>query len=412
MSEASTRPPGRRGTARAGPSPRARIEAALRDNIVDVWPWDEEAKADLVLDAGAAGSWTVRARGRHIAVSFGAAPRATATVYTDAETLAEVLEGTRCGAETWLKGFLRLRGSIALAMKLEGLIDVTRPRSFPQPRRITAAGVDTFYLEAGEGPPVLLLHGLGAMAASMLPTMMALSDRYRVVAVDLPGFGESSKPIRRYHAEFFAEYVVKLLDELGIERAHLVGNSMGGRISLEVAMSHPDRVDRLALFAPAMAFRRFRQFVPLVKMLRPELGVVPIIVPRATVMTVLKQIFSQSDRVATSWYDAAVDEFLRVFAQPRARISFFSAAREIYLDDPFGYGGFWNRVRDLSRPALFIWGDRDILVPAKFARHVEATVPEAKSIVLPDCGHVPQFEHPEVTHEHVLNFFSVATEAA
>ncbi len=402
LSPSSTpRPPG------IGESPRVRIERALRDNIVNVWPWNEDAHSDLVLDAGAAGSWTVRARGRSVRIEEGTTRRPTGTVYTDPETLAEILEGSRCGAETWLKGFLRVRGSIALAMKLEGLIAAPRPPEFPRPHRIVAGGIDTFYLEAGVGPPVVLLHGLGAMAASMLPTMMALSGDHRVVAVDLPGFGESSKPVRAYHAGFFAKWVPDLLDQLGIERAHFVGNSMGGRISLEVALRFPERVDRLALFAPAMAFRRFRQFVPFVKMARPELGAFPVPVPRSLVMGVLQQIFSRSDRVPPSWYEAAVDEFLRVFSDARARVAFYSAARQIYLDDPFGEEGFWNRLRELTRPALFLWGDRDILVPAGFARHVETAVPEAVSIVLDDCGHVPQFEAPDVTHAHVRRFFGL-----
>ncbi len=359
-----------------------------------------------MLDAGDEGNWTLQVRGRRVFVHRGGSQRPAAVVEADAATLAELLEGRRSGTELWLSGALRVRGSIALALQLEGLIQSPeRQVHFPRPRRIKAYGIDTFFLEAGQGPAVVLLHGLGATNASMLPTMHDLAADHRVIAPDLPGFGDSAKPVRAYHARFFARWLVSLLDELGIERAHLIGNSMGGRIAIEVALSHPQRVDRLALFAPAVAFRKLRQFVPLVRVLRPELAAMPMAVPRSTVTGMLEQMFSRGDRLQQAWYQAATDEFLRVFSTRRGRIAFFSAAREIYLDHPFGESGFWHRLRDLSRPALFLWGDRDALVPARFARHVEAGVPAARSIVLPDCGHVPQFEHPAVTHQLVREFF-------
>ena len=75
-----------------------------------------------------------------------------------------------------------------------------------------------------------------------------------------------------------------------------------------------------------------------------------------------------------------------------------------YLEEAHGEAGFWDRLSALSRPALFLWGERDQLVPSRFAPHVEAVLPGARSIVLDDCGHVPQFEHPAVTHRLVRDF--------
>src|SRR5690606_29882980 len=193
-------------------------------------------------------------------------------------------------------------------------------------------------------PPVVLLHGLGATNASMLPSLRDLSRDHRVIAPDLPGFGDSAKPLRRYHAQFFARWVVALLDRLGLECAHLIGNSMGGRIAIEVGLSHPDRVNRLALFAPAMAFKKLRQLVPLVRLMRPELGAMPLVVPRLTVTSTLRMIMARSQRLPNAWYEAAADEFLRVLATARGRISLFSAAQQIYLDEAFGQHGFWARL--------------------------------------------------------------------
>jgi pimeloyl-ACP methyl ester carboxylesterase len=386
---------------------RERIEAALDRQLVHVWPFDDLEQADLVLDARPVGSWTVHARDGRVTFKVGRVRRPTTTVYADATTLTEVLEGVRSGVTAWIQGDLVMRGNIALALKLEGLLrGPERPVNFPKPGRVYAHGIDTFYLEAGRGPPVVLLHGLGSTNSGMLPTLDDLARDYRVIAPDIPGFGESSKPIRPYHAGFFARWLTALLDELGIERAHLVGNSMGGRIAIEVALRAPDRVDRLALLAPAVALKKLRQFVPLVRYVRPELAFLPLPVTRSTVMRVSKGLFADSRRIDASWHEAAADEFLRIFSTPRGRIAFFSALREIYLDAPWGARGFWSRLERLSRPALFLWGDRDPLVPAKFARHIERAVPHALSIVLEDCGHVPHFEHPERTHRLIRQFFA------
>ena len=99
---------------------------------------------------------------------------------------------------------------------------------------------------------------------------------------------------------------------------------------------------------------------------------------------------------------------MRVFNTARGRIAFFSAARQIYLEEPWGDTGFWDRLPALSVPSLFVWGRRDRLVPAAFAGHVERMLPAARSVVLEDCGHVPQFELPERTHELAREFLASA----
>ena len=392
---------------RADQAARDRIEAALDYQLVHVWPFDDLERADLVLDARPVGSWTVHASNGRVTFKVGRTRKPTTTVYASAHTLIEVLEGVRSGVTAWLEGDLRMRGNIALALKLEGLLrGPQRPRNFPRPGSVYAGGLDTFYLEAGEGEPVVLLHGLGSTTSGMLPTLDDLARDYRVIAPDIPGFGDSSKPIRPYHAGFFARWLIALLDELGIDRAHVVGNSMGGRIALEAALRHDDRIDRLALLSPAMALKKVRQFVPIVQVLRPELALLPLPARRSMVIAVVRRLFAEPDRVDPSWYEAAADEFMRVFSTPRGRIAFFSALREIYLDVPLGPRGFWTRLERLSRPALFVWGDRDLLVPAKFARHTERAVPHARSIILENCGHVPHFERPKETHRLIRDFFA------
>jgi len=380
-----------------------RLENALRGRLEIASPLKRGEQATVVFDAGD-GAWTFHMRGHQIRLATGRARRPTTTIIADPGTLTALLDGSLSGVDAFLSGKLRIRGNMALALELEGFDHPSKPIRFPRARRVDTGGIETFYLEAGQGPPVVLLHGLGATNASMLPTLWDLSREYRVLAPDLPGFGGSGKPFARYHPRFFARWLSSFLSAVGVERAHLVGNSMGGRIAIETALRTPERIDRLVLYAPSMAFRRLRTFVPIVRLLAAEMGALPIMIPRATVLTVLRTLFADPCRLADAWYDAAADEFLRVFASARGRVAFFSAARQIYIEEAYGARGFWHRLGRLRRPALFLWGDQDRLVPHAFARHVEAVAPRAESIVLEDCGHVPQFEHPRLTHQLVRRF--------
>ena len=120
----------------------------------------------------------------------------------------------------------------------------------------------------------------------------------------------------------------------------------------------------------------------------------------------IRSIFAEPNRLPDAWYDSAADEYLRVLKHYRHRRAFYSAMREIYLDAAYGADGFWDRLPGLKAPALFVWGDRDWLVPASFAQHVTLALPEATSVVLPDCGHVPQYEQPDETAGLVREFLA------
>ena len=258
----------------------------------------------------------------------------------------------------------------------------------------------------GDDPPVLLLHGLGATNASMLPTLAALAEDHRVIAPDSPGFGASAAPRGPYSPAWFAAWVEELQVATRSRGAVLVGNSLGGRVALEQGLTRPRSVRGVVLLTPSPAFRRLRQWVPLVRVLPPELARLPLALSHRLVVEGIRSMFSVPDRLPRTWYDAAADEFRRVMSSPAHRVAFFQCARQIYLEDAYGRAGFWDRLPSLVPPALFVWGDRDRLVPASFARHVTEALPDAGSIVVEDCGHVPQFEHPEATHELLRGFLA------
>jgi pimeloyl-ACP methyl ester carboxylesterase len=256
-------------------------------------------------------------------------------------------------------------------------------------------------LEAGTGDPVVAIHGLGATKASFLASVAALAPDFRVIAIDLPGFGDSDKPIgAAYDARFFANAVVELLDALELDSANLLGNSLGGRVALEVALREPERARRLALLAPSLAWLRNRPWAPALRLVRPELGLLPH-APRPVVERIIERAMPEA---TNGWAAAGIDEFLRSFTTSRGRAAFYAAARQIYLEEPEGDDGFWPRLKQLEVPSLFIWGKRDGLVPRAFARHVTEAVPAAEHLEL-NCGHVPQMERPRETHEAIARFF-------
>jgi pimeloyl-ACP methyl ester carboxylesterase len=330
-------------------------------------------------------------------------PDATLTATEPAwRTVAEDLRG---GMDAYGSGRLSVRGNLHVGV---GFLAATSGLSGPgrlRFRMVPTRRARLSILEAGTGPPVMALHGLGGTKGSFLPTAAELGGRFRVIAADLPGFGDSEKPIgARYDAGFFARAAIDLLDALELERAHLIGNSLGGRVALEVGLLHPDRVDRLALLCPALAWRGERRLAPLLRLARPELGLVQL-APRSLIEAVVRRLVPDAEE---GWAAAGVDEFLRSYLTPAGRAAFYASARQIYLDEPHGEDGFWPRLGALQAEALFVWGRHDRLVPAAFARHVSDALPQARHVVL-DCGHVPQIERPRRTHELIGEFLGEMT---
>jgi len=324
---------------------------------------------------------------------------ADARLNADAPTWNAIERDVRGGMEAFQAGRLKVRRNLHAGVSFLAATSGVTGEARLRFASVTARPGRLSYLQAGTGPPVVAIHGLGATKASMLPTVAALAPDFRMIALDLPGFGESGKPLgAAYDARFFADSVVELLDALGIERAHFVGNSLGGRVALELGLRHADRAERLALLAPSMAWRRSRPWAPLLRLLPPELGAL-----QPTPGAVRGIVDRVIPGAADGWTAAGVDEFMRSYLTPHGRAAFYAAARQIYLEEPHGEHGFWPRLRTLRAPALFVWGRQDRLVPLGFARHVTDALPTAEHLEL-DCGHVPQLERPRQTHAALRAF--------
>jgi len=328
-----------------------------------------------------------------------AGKRADAVLKADAVVWRMIARDVRGGMAAFQAGRLAIRRNMHIGV---GFLAAT---GHDHPGRLHFKSVKTrvgsvSMLEAGDGPPLLMLHGLGATKAEFLPTVVELAASHRVIAMDLPGFGDTDKPFPApYDPPFFASWAESLLDELDIDQAHVLGHSMGGRVALEFGLRNPDRTHGLILMTPSMAWLGSRRWANYLRLVRPELGILQP-APRQIVEEVVRRVVPGA---ADEWTRAGIEEFLRAYLTPRGRVAFYAAARNIYLEEPHGPDGFWDRLEELQSEALFIWGRRDTLVPIGFRRHVEEALPHARHEVV-DCGHVPQLESPTQTHAAIRRF--------
>jgi pimeloyl-ACP methyl ester carboxylesterase len=327
-----------------------------------------------------------------------------AVLSADAATWARIAANLRGGMDAFRAGQLGLRGSLHVGV---GFLAATSGADEPGRLEFHTLRTRGFgrisALSAGTGPETIVcVHGLGGTKASFLPTVNALADDYRVVAIDLPGFGESDKPIGApYDAPWFSRAAFEAMDALGVERAHIAGNSMGGRVAIEAGLTDRDRIGALVLLSPALAWLKSRPWAPLIRALRPELGLIQP-APRPIVEAMVHRLVPAANG---GWTAAGIDEFLRAYLTRSGRAAFYAAARNIYLDEPHGDEGFWTRLESLQCDSLFVWGRKDTLVPIGFMKHVERALPKARHVEL-SCGHVPQVERPRETHAAIRKFLA------
>jgi pimeloyl-ACP methyl ester carboxylesterase len=320
--------------------------------------------------------------------------RADTLIEADERTWRAVARDSASGLQAFGGGKLKMRGNLHVGV---GFLSATS--GAPAERRLRfgrAAGLS--YMEAGEGVPVVMIHGLGGTKASFLPTVVALAAAgYHAIAIDQPGFGDSHKPLlAAYDAPYMARAAEKFLDARDIDSAHVIGNSLGGRVTLELGLAHADRTRKLALLACSLPWKRRPAWARYLPLLRPELGLIQP-APRALVEEIVRRSIPNG---RSGWAAAGIDEFVRAYCTPRGRAAFYAAARHILLERS---EEFWERLGTLDREALFIWGRYDQVVPRSFGKHVRQALPAAKHLDL-HSGHVPQIERPAETEAALKRF--------
>lgn len=249
---------------------------------------------------------------------------------------------------------------------------------------------------------VVLIHGLTATHRYWKDNIGALADRRRVIAFDLPGFGQSHKPDADYSIDFFVRALWTLLDGVGIERASLVGNSMGGHIAMAAAVDAPDRVDKLVLVSPA-GVHPFPDWILrgagaafAMAALAHRLAPLPR-VPRAFVHALFSAVFPTRPDLARRYVSA----YSQAIASPDYRLHVRSALRALHGVTRRPMAPHLHRLR---APTLIMWGARDYLLPVAAARPLQRLIPHARLVIYGRSGHCPMVDQPERWNRDVVAF--------
>ncbi|QGN48744.1 alpha/beta fold hydrolase [Micromonospora sp. WMMC415] len=274
----------------------------------------------------------------------------------------------------------------------------------PRPRHVTVAGRRVCHRVDGDGPPVLLLHGIGRTMRDFDDLHERLAQRFRVHSVDLPGYGGSLPMTAPYTLPELAGFVGRYLDVVGVDRpVHLVGNSLGGAVAMQFAATEPARVASLGLITPAgfgkevtillrlLALRPFGRLL-----LRPSRWSAR----RAERALFHDAAFATAERIAYA---------LEVARQPHAARVMLETAH--HLGTLRGVSPQWReelltRVEKLDLPTLIVWGDRDLILPATHLEAARTRLPRARTHLFNDCGHMPQIERAEEFHRLLVDFWA------
>jgi pimeloyl-ACP methyl ester carboxylesterase len=269
-------------------------------------------------------------------------------------------------------------------------------------RMLDIGGVETHVVEAGSGPPVLLLHGFADTCDGWRRIVPRLLAHHRVIAIDIPPFGRSHMPVLRDGQtliDFYGEYFPRLFEELEVEQAAVMGHSLGGAVALSIALEQPQSVSHLCLIAPAgLGVRapwwwqalagRPVNWMALLKLPNP--------IAAQAIRTAMRGFLEERLMFDNRGLDHAIEYFVDLYGGRRELERLLSAGRALI---PGYTGDLLQRSRHLARPVTVIWGRHDRLAPVEHAASFAAAVPQSRVHLLEGCGHYPQIELPAQVNE-------------
>jgi pimeloyl-ACP methyl ester carboxylesterase len=255
----------------------------------------------------------------------------------------------------------------------------------PELRSTTVFGRTIKYYDVGSGPPLLLIHGIGGDADEWVFCLEPFSASHRVIALDLLGFGRSDKPLIDYHIAGFVEVVDQFLQALKLERAAILGESLGGWIASAFALEFPHIVEKLVLIDAAGVWDNLRGLPIDVR-----------VSTRAHPREIFQFLFHDK-RLAVDWLidlsyqlhlergdGYTIDSILRSQESGRER-----------LDEVIG---------KLDVPTLIVWGEQDRMLPLEIGQNLHRLIPNSQLEVIPECGHLPMLEKPAELAARVVKF--------
>jgi 2-hydroxy-6-oxonona-2,4-dienedioate hydrolase len=252
------------------------------------------------------------------------------------------------------------------------------------PEKVTAVfGQNIHYYEAGQGPVVILLHGLGAVKEVWMASFGALAPKYHVYAVDQIGFGHSDKPLLDYKIATFADFLQGFMQAQSISKATLVGNSLGGWIALDFAVQYPGMVDKLVLVDSA----------GLPWMQAPAVDLNPSSL--AGTRTMLQSLFYDKEMVTDGFVRQVFTDRMRNNDSYTIQRTMAGFATPQFED---------TKLSSIHARTLVVWGGQDELIPVASGEKLRDGIAGAKLVVFEQCGHVPQIEKPVEFNKALLEF--------
>jgi len=264
----------------------------------------------------------------------------------------------------------------------------TEPNQGPAGNSVRVLGANLHYVDAGSGSVVVVLHGLADDVGVWESVMPALAAKHRVIALDQIGFGRSDKPLLGYRAGTFVDFLDGFLNELKIDRASLVGNSLGGWIAANFALAHPERIERLVLCDAA-------GYAAVPKTMDPR------------ALNALRLASREDVRYLgpLTFHNKRFYEDVDLAFKQRVTAGDNYTVNQLLDSMIRGEDVLDGRLGAIHKPTLIVWGREDKLIPLNFAERFHKEITGSRLEVIDDCGHMPHVECADKFNHALLKFF-------
>ncbi len=281
-----------------------------------------------------------------------------------------------------------------------GIVAASAVWAQPASKTVEVFGQKIHYLEAGSGPNVILLHGLGADATNWSMNTSLLAKSFHVYVPDQIGFGESDKPLINYRVGTLVDFLDGFCKKLGIAKASIVGNSLGGWTAMAFTLAHPDKVEKMVLVDSAgYSFDRLGGPKPTREMLE-TLNPSTLAATKTVIALILANKTMATDAVAENFF-AGHMRHNDGYTIERFIDSIFRS--EDVVDGKLGA---------IKVPTLIVWGREDALTPLAGGQMMKSEIAGSEMVVLDRCGHIPHFECAAPFNTALLKFLNAQQPAA
>lgn len=271
--------------------------------------------------------------------------------------------------------------------------------SFSEEKIIDLDGVKIFYLEKGKGKQnLILIHGFAGSSNNWTEIIPYLVDDFKIYVIDLPGFGNSDKPLDiKFNVSTYADYLLKFIDKLKIEKPILCGNSLGGAISAKAYLKDKSKIDKLILIDPAGHESNLVSLMPVVKDIDPKVVVKSVkkfINDDFYVRASMKMVFHRQDLI-DKLFPKYADQ-LRKDGVVEFVINLTRSMDDLTIQE--------EELQKIEIPTLIIWGEHDKVLPVENADYFKKNIKDSQLVIIKDAGHLPQEERPEIVVDEIKKF--------